>query len=96
MRTSPTSVLAYDSKEKLFFSTIIFNTCDEWMLHHDMSSMSYTDVLTWIKEGMDPAWKGQIMKHLDWGPNTNVPDATTRSPRYLWYKETKRVMIWKG
>jgi hypothetical protein len=65
-------VMAYDSKVKLFFSIIIFNTCDEWMLHHDMCSMSFTEVLTWIKEGGDHAWKGWIMKHLDWGPNRSL------------------------
>jgi hypothetical protein len=30
------------------------------------------------------------MKHLDWGPNPSAPYASTRSPRYLWYKETRR------
>jgi hypothetical protein len=48
-------VVAYDSEVKLFFSIIIFNTCDEWTLHHDMCSMSFTEVLTWIKEGVDHA-----------------------------------------
>jgi hypothetical protein len=33
------TIVAYDSKVKLFFSIIIFNTCDEWTLHHDMYSM---------------------------------------------------------
>jgi hypothetical protein len=84
------SVVAYDSKVKLFFSINIFNTCDEWTLHHNIRSMSFTEVLTWIKEGVDHAWKGWIMKHLYWGPNTSAPYAPTRSPRYLWYKETKR------
>jgi hypothetical protein len=83
------TLMAYDSKVKLFFSIIIFNTCDEWTLHHDMSSMSVIEVLTWIKEGVDHAWKGWIMKHLDWGPNTSAPYASTKSPRYLWYKETR-------
>jgi hypothetical protein len=81
------TVVAYDSKVKLFFSIIIFNTCDEWMLHHDMCSMSFTEVLTWIKEGVDHGW---IMKYLDWGPNTSAPYASTRLPRYLWYKEIRR------
>jgi hypothetical protein len=43
------TVVAYDSKVKLFFSFIIFNTCDEWTLHHDMCSMSFTEVLRWTK-----------------------------------------------
>jgi hypothetical protein len=46
-------VVAYDSKVKLFFSIIIFNTCDEWTLHHDMCSMPFTEVLTWIIHGKD-------------------------------------------
>jgi hypothetical protein len=49
------SVVTYDSKVKLFFSIIIFNTCDQWTLHHDMCSMSCTKVLTWIKECVDHA-----------------------------------------
>jgi hypothetical protein len=56
------TVVAYDSKVKLFFSIIIFTTCVEWMLYHDLCSMSFIEVLTWIKEGMDPTWKGWIMK----------------------------------
>jgi hypothetical protein len=88
-KDTPT-VVAYNSKVKLFFSIIIFNTCDEWTLHHDMCSMSFIEVLTWIKEGVDHAWKGWIMKHLDWGPNTCAPYASTRTPRYLCYKETRR------
>jgi hypothetical protein len=40
------TVVAYNSKVKLFFSIIIFNTCDEWTMHHDMCSMSFTKVLT--------------------------------------------------
>jgi hypothetical protein len=54
--TTPT-VMAYNSKVKLFFNIIIFNICDEWTLHHDMYSMSFTEVLIWIKEGVDHAWK---------------------------------------
>jgi hypothetical protein len=39
-------LVAYNSKVKLLFSIIILYTCDEWMLHHDMCSMSFTEVLT--------------------------------------------------
>jgi hypothetical protein len=48
-------IVSYDSKVKLFFSIIIFNTCDKWTLHHDMCSMSFTELLTWNKEGVDHA-----------------------------------------
>jgi hypothetical protein len=76
-------VVAYDSKVKLLFSISIFNTCDKWTLHHDICSMSFTEVLTWIKKGMDHAWKGWIMKHLDWGPNASAPYASTRSDEIM-------------
>jgi hypothetical protein len=48
-------VVAYNSMVELFFSIIIFNTSVEWMLHHDMCSMPFTEVLTWIKEGVNHA-----------------------------------------
>jgi hypothetical protein len=83
-------IVSYDSNVKLFFSIIIFNTCDKWTLHHDMYSMSFTEVLTWIKEGVDHTWKRWILKQLDWGPNTSASYASIRSLRYLWYMETKR------
>jgi hypothetical protein len=59
------TVVTYGLNMKLFFSIIIFNTCDEWMLHHDIYSMSFTQVLTWIKKDVDHAWKAWRMKQLD-------------------------------
>jgi hypothetical protein len=51
------TLVAYDSKVKLFFSIIIFNTYDEWTLHHDMCSMSFTYLhgskKAWIMHAMD-------------------------------------------
>jgi hypothetical protein len=38
-----------------------------------MCSMSFPEVLTWIKEGVNHAWKGWIMKQLDWEPNISAP-----------------------
>jgi hypothetical protein len=68
------TVVAYDSKVKVFFSIIIFNTCDEWKLDHDICSMSFTEVLTWIKEGVDHARKGWIMKddEIKATPSANI------------------------
>jgi hypothetical protein len=48
-----------------------------------MCSMSFTEVLTLIKEGVEHAWKGWIMKHLNWGPNTSAPYASTRSDEIM-------------
>jgi hypothetical protein len=52
--TIPT-VVTYNLKIKLFFSIIIFNICDEYTLHHDIYLMSFIEVLTWIKEGVNHA-----------------------------------------
>jgi hypothetical protein len=48
-----------------------------------MCSMTFTEVLTWTKEGVDQAWKGRIMKHLYWGPNTSAPYTSTRSDEFM-------------
>jgi hypothetical protein len=48
-----------------------------------MCSMPFTEVLTWIKEDVDHAWKVWIMKQLDWGPNTSAPYASTRSDEIM-------------
>jgi hypothetical protein len=40
----------FDSKVKRFFIMRICNTSDELKLHHDVCSISFSEVLTWIKE----------------------------------------------
>jgi hypothetical protein len=52
------TIVACNSKVKLFFSIIIFNTCDEWILHQDMCSIHLQKYLhgskkVWIKHGKD-------------------------------------------
>jgi hypothetical protein len=48
--TTPT-VVAYNSKVKLFFSKIIFSTCDKWTLHNDVFNVIHRSTY------MDHAWK---------------------------------------
>jgi hypothetical protein len=52
------TVVAYNSKVKLLFSVIIFNTCAEWIWHHDMCSIHlqkylYGSKKVWIMHGKD-------------------------------------------
>jgi hypothetical protein len=49
------TIVTYNSKVKLFFSIIIFNIYDEWTLHHDMCSISFTIVFIWIQKGVNHA-----------------------------------------
>jgi hypothetical protein len=54
------TVVAYDSKVKLFFSMSIFNTCDEWMLHHDVFNVIYRSTY------MDQRRCGSCMERMDY------------------------------
>jgi hypothetical protein len=54
------TIMAYDSKVKLFFSIIIFNTCDEWTLHHDVFNVIY------ISTYMDQRRCGSCMERMDY------------------------------
>jgi hypothetical protein len=47
----------------------ICNTFDELMLHHDVCSISFLEVLTWIKESIECLWKAWRTKYVDWVPN---------------------------
>jgi hypothetical protein len=49
----------------------ICDTFDELMLQHDVCSISFSKVLTWIKESIECLWKAWRNKHIDWGPNPN-------------------------
>jgi hypothetical protein len=51
----------------------IFNTYDELMLHHDVYSISFLEVLTWIKECIECLWKAWRTTYVNWGPNPSPP-----------------------
>jgi hypothetical protein len=51
----------------------ICNTFDELMLHHDVCSISFSEVLTWIKESIECLWNTWRTKYVDWGPNPTPP-----------------------
>jgi hypothetical protein len=53
------TIVAYDSKVKLLFSIIIFNTCNEWMLHHDVFNVIYKSTY------MDHGRRGSCMERMD-------------------------------
>jgi hypothetical protein len=62
-----TILVTFDSKVKRFFIMSICNTFDELMLHHDVCSISFSKVLTWIKESIECLWKAWRTKYVDWG-----------------------------
>jgi hypothetical protein len=68
-----TILVTFDSKVKQFFIMSIYNTFDELMLHHDVCSISFLEVLTWIKESIECQWKAWRTKYVDWGPSPTPP-----------------------
>jgi hypothetical protein len=48
--SNTTTLASFDSKVKLFFVMIVFDTFDELMVHHDVCSLSFSEIHTWIKK----------------------------------------------
>ena len=71
--TDTTTLTHFKSKVNPFYVTIMVETLDEMMLHHDVSLFSYSELLTWIKERVGPTWKAWRTKEVDWGPNLSIP-----------------------
>jgi hypothetical protein len=53
---------------------LIIDAFDELMLHHDMCSFSFSELLTWIKGRFDCIWKAWKVNEVDWGPNPSIPN----------------------
>ena len=69
-----TTLATFDSQVKQFFIMIVFDTFDELMLHHDVCSFSFSELLTWIKGRFDCIWKAWKVNEVDWGPNPSIPN----------------------
>ena len=69
--TMPTTSIP---KVKPFYMRFIIVTFDEWVLHYEVCMFSFSELLTWIKEGLDCIWKAWMVNEVDWGPNPSVPN----------------------
>jgi hypothetical protein len=47
-----TTLATFDSKVKQFFIMIIFDSFDELLLRHDVCSLSFSEIHTWIKKSI--------------------------------------------
>jgi hypothetical protein len=77
------TVVAYNSKVKLFFSIIIFNTCDEWMLHHDVFNVIYRSTY------MDQRRCGSCMERIDY----EIPGLGTNSKCSLRFNQVTTLLV---
>ena len=69
-----TTLATFDSQVKQSFTMIVFDTFDELMLHHDVCSLSFSEIHTWIKKSVKDTWKAWRNKEVDWGLSTSIPN----------------------
>jgi hypothetical protein len=48
-----TTLETFDLKMKPFFIVIVFDKFDEMMLHHDVFSLLFSEIHTWIKRALN-------------------------------------------
>jgi hypothetical protein len=77
------TVVAYNSKVKLFFSIIIFNICDEWMVHHDVFNVIYRSTY------MDQRRCGSCMERMDY----ETPGLGTKSKCSLHFHQVTMLLV---
>jgi hypothetical protein len=68
-----TTLMAFKPKVNLSYIMIIFAKFDELMPHHDVGSLSFLEIHTWIKNSIKHTWKAKRTKEVDWGSRPSVP-----------------------
>ena len=87
-----TTILAsFDSEVKRFFIIIICDTFDELMLHHDVYSLSISEIHTWIKNSVKHTWKAWRTKEVDWGPSPSIPNVLHQATTSLLAQGKKEI-----
>ena len=81
----------FDSQVKQSFTMIVFDTFDELMLHHDVCSLSFSEIHTWIKKSVKDTWKAWRTKEVDWGPSTSIPNVLHLDTTSLLAQEKKEI-----
>jgi hypothetical protein len=73
---------------------IVFDIFDELMLRHDVCSLSFLEIHTWIKMSIKHTWKAWRTKKVDRGPSIpNILHQATTSLLAQGKKEIKSNMF---
>jgi hypothetical protein len=86
-----TTLATFYSKVKQFFVMIVFDTFDELILRHDMCSLSFLEIHTWIKKSIKHTWKVWRTKEVDWGPSPSIPNVLHQATTSLLAQEKKEI-----
>ena len=93
-----TILMACKEKVNQSYIMIILATFDELMLRHDVCSLSFSEIHTWIKKSARHTWKAWRNKEVDWGPSPSVPHILHQATTSLWaqrWKEIKSNTFWR-
>jgi hypothetical protein len=88
-----TILVTFDSKVKRLFIMSICNTFDKLMLHHDVCSISFSEVFTWIRESIKCLWKAWRTKYVDCGPNPSTPHISPQGHHVTFHPRKERDKI---
>jgi hypothetical protein len=92
-----TMLIAFKPKVNLSYIMIIFSKFDELMLRHDVCSLSFSKIHTWIKKSTKHTWKTWRTEEVDWGRSPSVPHVLHQTSMSLLaqrWKEIKANTFW--
>jgi hypothetical protein len=75
----------------------VFDKFDELMTHHEVFSLLFLKIHTWIKESIKHKWKSWRTKEVDWGPIPYIPNILHQATTSLLVqgkKESKSNTFW--
>jgi hypothetical protein len=70
---------------------IVFDTFDELMLRHDVCSLSFFEIHTWIKKSIKHMRKAWRTKEVDWGPSPSILNVLRQATTSLLAKGNKKI-----
>jgi hypothetical protein len=68
----------------------LFNRFYGLMLHLEVRTFSFSELLTWINRGLDCVWKAWRVNEVDWGPSPSIPNVLHQATMSLLAQEKKK------
>jgi hypothetical protein len=84
-------LIAFKPKVNLSYIITIFAKFDELMMCHDVCSLSFSKIHTWIQKSTKHTWKAWRTKEVDWGPSTSVPHVLHQTSMSLLAQRWKEI-----
>jgi hypothetical protein len=95
--TDTTILVPSCPKVNQLYIKIKFDTFEQLMLHYDFCTLSFSELLDWIKPCVKITWKTWRTKEIDWGPSPSIPNVFHQAITSLLVqgkKESKSNTFW--